>query len=84
MATDRQCTHNCRLIINDNNSPLKFLIDTGAEVSVILPPSSQRKYPQKNSYLYAANHSLIKIYIYMIYIYMSPVTKSVILVISAF
>lgn len=59
-ANDRQVPKNCRLIINDKNSQFKFLIDTGAEVSVIPPTPKQKKYPQINSYLYAANHSPIK------------------------
>lgn len=60
-ANDRQPT-NCRLIINDKNTQLKFLIDTGAEVSVIPPTYKQKRYPEVNAYLYAANHSPIKTY----------------------
>lgn len=51
-----------RLIVFDKNSNLKFLVDTGAEVSVIPPDRQQQKYPNNNIFLFAANKSPIKTY----------------------
>ena len=46
---------NSRLFyITDNNTSLKFLVDTGAKVSLIPPSSSERKYPQDGFWLQAA------------------------------
>ncbi len=41
---------------------MKFLIDTGAEVSVIPPTQQQCRHLDKSNYLYAANRSTIKTY----------------------
>ena len=42
----------------DNSSGLRFLVDTGAEVSVILPSQTDRKCPQQNFTLQAVNISI--------------------------
>jgi predicted aspartyl protease len=49
------------LFIVDRNSRKRFLIDTGAEVSVI-PPSSQQRHDTSSIALRAANGSAIKTY----------------------
>ncbi|XP_039954158.1 uncharacterized protein LOC126755714 [Bactrocera neohumeralis] len=59
---DRLNDKNRRLIVRDKKSAINFLIDTGAEVSVIPPTQQQRRCPDKNNYLYAANRSTIKTY----------------------
>ena len=59
---DRLNNANRRLIVRDKVSAMKFLIDTGAEVSVIPPTQQQRRHPDKSNYLYAANRSTIKTY----------------------
>ena len=45
--------------IKDHNSNLRFLVDTGAEVSLVPPSSTERKYPQDGFSLQAANNSSI-------------------------
>ena len=45
--------------IRDHNSNLHFLVDTGAEVSLVPPSSIERKYPQDGFSLQAANNSPI-------------------------
>lgn len=62
VAPDGAMNRSRRLILYDNINKLKFLIDTGADVSVVPPNESQRKYPDKNVYLYAANKSPIQTY----------------------
>lgn len=61
-VNDRQKVLHRRLIIFDKNSNLKFLVDTGAEVSVIPPNRHQLKSPDNNIFLFAANKSPIKTY----------------------
>ena len=56
-AVDRQFTYNCRLITNDKNFNRHR-----SRSKRHSPTSTQRKYPQKNYYLYAVNHSLIKMF----------------------
>lgn len=63
MATyDRLRAKSCRLTLFDQTAQLKFLIDTGAEVSVVPPNQKQKRHPLSNSMLYAANHSPINTY----------------------
>lgn len=50
-----------RLLIRDNNSGLSFLVDTGADISLIPASPSIRAKPAKLK-LYAANNSLINTY----------------------
>lgn len=45
--------------INDHNSNLPFLVNTGAEVSLVPPSSTERKHPQDGFLLQAANNSSI-------------------------
>lgn len=51
----------CRLVIRDKYSNLEFLVDTGAEVSVI-PPTRADEAKQSDFQLFAANGSPIKTY----------------------
>ena len=48
--------------IMDKSSGYRFLIDTGAEISVLPPSRSDRKHPQKGSDLLAVNGSAITTY----------------------
>ena len=48
--------------ITDNNSACRFLIDTGAEVSVLPPTRTDRKHPQEGCNLLAVNGSSIITY----------------------
>ena len=48
--------------ITDHSSGLRFLVDTGAQVSVIPPTSSQRKLRQDGFQLQAVNNSSIATY----------------------
>ena len=48
--------------IHDRNSNMRFLVDTGAEVSVIPPARTDRALRQGNFYLHAVNGSAIKTY----------------------
>ncbi|XP_036317749.1 uncharacterized protein LOC118732742, partial [Rhagoletis pomonella] len=41
---------------------MQFLVDTGAEVSVIPPTAELRRHPNPKVFLYAANKTTIKIY----------------------
>lgn len=50
-----------RLFILDHHSGLKFLIDTGSDISVIPPTLKERRHPTSN-YLNAANNSKITTY----------------------
>ena len=45
--------------ITDNNSAYRFLIDTGAEISMLLPTRTDRKHPQEGCNLLAVNGSSI-------------------------
>jgi len=55
-------TKSCRLFIVDRKTSLKFLVDTGADFSII-PVSAFAKRPQPSDYrVYAANGSPIKTY----------------------
>lgn len=59
---NKQKTKIFRLCINDTTSKLNFLIDTGADVSV-LPPASQKKQIKPTDFkLYAANGTEITTY----------------------
>lgn len=51
-----------RLSVTDVNSGLNFLVDTGANVSVIPPSRKNRAFPDNKYKLYAANGSEIKTY----------------------
>ena len=48
--------------ITDNNSAYRFLVDTGAEVSVLRPTRTDRKHPQEGCNLLAVNGSSIPTY----------------------
>ena len=48
--------------ITDNNSAHRFLIDTGAKVSVMPPTRTDRKHPQEGCNLLAVNGSSIPTY----------------------
>lgn len=48
-----------RLFVHDSASKLLFLVDTGAEVSVLPPTASERKQPSSSVSLYAANKTQI-------------------------
>lgn len=50
-----------RLFINDKTSKLRFLVDTGADISVI-PPKQADKKNVSNLVLYAANNATIQTY----------------------
>lgn len=60
-ATDRLGAAQSRLIIRDRISGIRFLVDTGADVSV-LPSVYQRRKHKSNYTLYAANGSAIATY----------------------
>lgn len=51
----------CRMFVLDRTSNTKFLIDTGADISVI-PPTHLDKRRANNYHLYAANHGTIQTY----------------------
>ena len=48
--------------ITDDNSAYRFLVDTGAEVSVLPPTHTDRKHPQEGFNLLAVNGSSIPTY----------------------
>lgn len=48
--------------ISDRNSNLRFLVDTGAEVSLIPPSATDRQHPQEGFALQAANNTVITTY----------------------
>ena len=50
-----------RLFLTDLNSNLKFLIDSGADISVLPPNKNEKKHPT-TKHLFAANGSLIETY----------------------
>lgn len=51
-----------RLLIRDNTNNIRFLIDTGSDVSIVSATSKDRKKPQTNFVLHAANNTSIKTY----------------------
>lgn len=59
-VNDRHHSSNNRLLVVDTNSNIRFLIDSGADVSVIPPTLAQRRLPNNNVFLYTANKSRIK------------------------
>lgn len=61
MSETGQTPNNYRLFITDPMTNIRFLIDTGADVSII-PPSRLEKQKTPNSFLYAANNSKIPVY----------------------
>lgn len=55
-------THICRIHVHDQNSTQSFLVDTGADISVIPPSPRERSHPVKSRQLFAANGSPIPTY----------------------
>lgn len=53
--------HTCRLFVQDMKTRLKFLVDSGADVSII-PSKSKCDSPNKDFVLFAANGSQIPTY----------------------
>lgn len=51
-----------RLLIRDNTNNIRFLIDTGSDVSIVPATSKDRKKPPTNFVLHAANNTSIKTY----------------------
>lgn len=51
-----------RLYVKDTNSGKNFLIDTGADISVIPPNHLEKAYSSYNQPLYSANNSKITTY----------------------
>lgn len=51
-----------RLCIKDRITGITFLVDTGADVSILPASSRQKKLEPSGPVLYAANHSSIKTY----------------------
>ena len=49
----------CRLVVHDKSSKKNFLIDSGADISV-LPPTYNDRFSSSKSTLFAANGSEIK------------------------
>ena len=63
MATSVPGHRPCRLFyITDCTNGLRFLVDTGAEVSVIPPSPTDRKHHESNLSLQAVNNTLITTY----------------------
>jgi cleavage and polyadenylation specificity factor subunit 1 len=62
VADQRPQTTNRRLLINCRNNKLRFLIDTGAALSILPPNIKKAKELTPISYLYAANNSLIPVF----------------------
>lgn len=61
MTTNDACHNNCRLIVVDFASKIQFLVDTGADVSVI-PPNMYEKNNRSDFKLFAANSTQINTY----------------------
>lgn len=59
-AADSSVSNNCRLFVLDRNSKRSFLVDTGAEVSVVPPLNNETK--PTFFKLYAANNTKINTY----------------------
>lgn len=57
MASNGSSINNPRLLINDSLTNLTFLIDTGAQISVL--PNIKNESPPQHKRLYAANGSII-------------------------
>ncbi|GBO28084.1 hypothetical protein AVEN_171904-1 [Araneus ventricosus] len=62
MAADVKGQNNCRLVIHDGPSGLNFLVDTGADISVVPPSSAERCKPKSLLNLLAANGTKINTY----------------------
>ena len=63
MATDVACPLPSRLFfITDRTTGNKFLVDTGAEVSVIPPSRAERQYRRDSLTLQAANNTSVATY----------------------
>ncbi|GBN30779.1 hypothetical protein AVEN_173529-1 [Araneus ventricosus] len=62
MAADVKGQNNCRLVIHDRLSGLNFLVDTGADISVVPPSSAERCKPKSLLNLIAANGKKINTY----------------------
>ncbi|GBN35397.1 Transposon Ty3-G Gag-Pol polyprotein [Araneus ventricosus] len=62
MAADVKGQNNCRLVIHDRPSGLNFLVDTGADISVVPPSSAERCKPKSLLNLLAANGTKINTY----------------------
>ena len=63
MATNTTGLQPCHLLyIPDRSTHLRFLVDTGAQVSVIPPSPSDRKYSHSTITLQAVNNTTIKTY----------------------
>lgn len=60
-ATGSQGLELSRLFISDKGTATQFLIDTGADVSVVPPTHSEKKSPNKLE-LFAANGTRIQTY----------------------
>ena len=62
-ATNVTGLHPCRLLyITDSSTHLRFLVDTGAQVSVIPPSPSDRKFAHSTLTLQAVNNTPIRTY----------------------
>jgi cleavage and polyadenylation specificity factor subunit 1 len=59
-AAGPTCQPNLRLFVTDRHTGMKFLVDSGAEVSVIPPTNIERNSPQQFPSLSAANNTYIK------------------------
>lgn len=55
-------TKTSRLFVHDRKSGLRFLVDSGSEISVLPPASNKKSSPQTNFALYAANNTKIPAY----------------------
>ncbi|GBN69383.1 hypothetical protein AVEN_170430-1 [Araneus ventricosus] len=62
MAADIKGQNNCRLVIHNRPSGLNFLVDTGADISVIPPSSAERCKPKSLLNLLAANGTKLNTY----------------------
>ncbi|GBN21305.1 Transposon Ty3-I Gag-Pol polyprotein [Araneus ventricosus] len=62
MAADVKGQNNCRLVIHDRPSGLNFLVDTGADISVVPPSSAEGCKPKSLLNLLAANGTKINTY----------------------
>lgn len=67
LGTSSTVTDECglqisRLFIQDKQSKYRYLIDTGADISVLPPTAEEKKSPPKSFVLYAANSTKIRTY----------------------
>lgn len=60
LVTDGRSQELCRLFVRDVKSKTRFLVDTGADLTVFPVSPSQRSQPPSNLILYAANQTTIK------------------------